>query len=159
LLSEPWSADRRSLDALMERLCEIFGLHPRRLELRLESSQAMDWARGVYEPGETIVTIRLQASLLRDFQETVAVLAHELAHELLLGEGRVTAEVDDHEWVTDLLPIYFGLGAFATNTALEEQKLTYQWQLFRRGNVPLPIYGYAWALFAWMRGEQKPSWF
>ena len=47
----------------------------------------------------------------------VAIIAHELAHERLIGEGRVTTADPDHERLTDLLTVYFGLGVFTANAA------------------------------------------
>jgi hypothetical protein len=38
----------------------------------------------------------------------VATVAHELGHVLLLGEGRISAQQQDHEPLTDLLTVFFG---------------------------------------------------
>jgi hypothetical protein len=49
----------------------------------------------------------------------VSTLAHELGHVLLLADGRISAQQQDHEPLTDLLTIFFGLGIFSANAAFE----------------------------------------
>ena len=64
---------------------------------------------GHYVHGEQSV-IRIAKSQLAEPARLIATLAHELAHELLLGGGLLSASATDHEWVTDLLPVYFRFG-------------------------------------------------
>ena len=59
--------------------------------------------------------IRLAESQLADPTGLVAVLAHELRHDMLIGRGLLPDELDA-EWVTDLLPVYLGLGT-ASNSS------------------------------------------
>ena len=91
----------------------------------------------------------------------IAVLAHELAHDLLIGRG-LLQDALDAEWVTDLLPVYLGLGLFTANATLRE-KTEHQghhssWMIRRRGYLNSGMIGYALALFAWVRGERRPDW-
>ena len=109
------------------------------------------------ESGRTV--IRIARSRLAEFQGLVATLAHELAHELLLGRGLLTTEVDDHELVADLLPVFLGLGIFPANAALFEQARQYgSRQIRQHGYLPSHVLGYALALFAHVRGEGVPDW-
>ena len=68
----------------------------------------------------------------------------------------------DAEWVTDLLPVYLGLGIFTANATLREkterQGRHSWWTLSRRGYLNSCMIGYALALFAWVRGEHRPEW-
>ena len=32
------------------------------------------------------------------------------------------------------------------------------WDMSKRGYLTMPMYGYALALFAWVRGEENPDW-
>ncbi|GAB3970464.1 hypothetical protein GCM10027615_26940 [Plantactinospora veratri] len=92
----------------------------------------------------------------------VATLAHELGHVLLLADGRISAEQQDHEPLTDLLTIFFGLGIFSANAAFEysrEVRGAYGYtQTSRLGYLTEPMYGYGLARYAWLRGERDPKW-
>ena len=51
----------------------------------------------------------------------VATCAHELAHVVLLGQGRISLDAEDHEQLADLLPVFFGLGVFSANAVIRER--------------------------------------
>jgi hypothetical protein len=101
-------------------------------------------------------------SQLADPQSLVATLAHELAHELLLGGGLLSPDAPDHEWVTDLLPVFLGLGIFAANSTVHDSSQTtgtmHSWRIRKQGYLPSQMFGYAMALFALMRHEKNPAW-
>jgi len=107
-------------------------------------------------------TIYLADSELNVFVSTVSTLAHELAHEALLGKGIVTGHEYDHERLTDLLPSFFGYGIFTANNTVEtaywhDVEFTYSaWQ--QKGYLSSLELGHALALFCWLRREQSPSW-
>lgn len=93
----------------------------------------------------------------------VATLAHELGHVLLLADGRISAaQRPDHEPLTDLLTIFFGLGIFSANAAFEysrEVRGGYRYtHTSRLGYLTEPMYGYGLARYAWLRGEPDPAW-
>ena len=54
-----------------------------------------------------------------DPARAVAVIAHELAHVLLLGNGYLGGHEKDHEELTDLLTVFSGLGIFTANAAFQ----------------------------------------
>jgi hypothetical protein len=145
---------------LMECLCDVMGVDPHRVELEIVEDQQIPGAAGHYdalESGRSI--IRIARSRLAEFQGLVATLAHELAHELLLGRGLLTAEVDDHELITDLLPVFLGLGIFTANaTIFDHAKHRGNRQIRQHGYLPSHVLGYALALFAHVRGEGEPEW-
>ena len=76
----------------------------------------------------------------------VAILAHELGHERLIGEGRVTWAQPDQERLTDLLTVYLGLGVFSANAAWAASRS-------RLGYLSAPEYGFILACHARLRGE------
>jgi hypothetical protein len=92
----------------------------------------------------------------------VATMAHELGHVHLIGHGRITNEVEDHEPLTDLLTVFFGLGVLTANSLIHEENWTYLntggWSVGRLGYLSQLEAGYALALFAWLRGEDRPAW-
>src|SRR2546429_487799 len=80
-----------------------------------------------------------------------ATAAHELGHVLLLGQGRLSPDAEDHEQLTDLLTVFLGLGVFTANTrvrsASSHEGLTESFSIRRLGYLGQPQTGYALALF------------
>ena len=142
---------------LLDRICGFMQIAPTSIQLEICEDSAMSGAAGPYQPG----LIRLAESQLTDLLGVVAILAHDLAHNLLIGRGLLQGDLDA-EWVTDLLPVYLGLGILTANAALRE-KTEHQGHhcsctIRRRGYLNSGMIGYALALFAWVRGEGRPNW-
>jgi hypothetical protein len=146
---------------IFRRVCEYMQISPASIDLEFCDDVLMPGAVGHYERGDR-TTIRIAASQLLDPLKLVATLAHELAHYLLLGQGRLTENTPDHEWVTDLLPVFLGLGIFGANAVLSEKSEQTGhigwWSMSRQGYLPARILGYALGLFALARGEYAPGW-
>jgi hypothetical protein len=105
--------------------------------------------------------IQLAPALAVDPVALVAIYAHEIGHEHLLGSGRISlARRPDHEPLTDLLTVFYGLGIFTANAAYERRP-----RPNGRGKQPLAR-GYlreaalsdALAYYALLRGERRPDW-
>ena len=64
--------------------------------------------------------IWLEQTRLDEPDAVVSTLAHELGHVHLLADGRCDQNTPDHEPLTDLLTVYFGLGVFMANNAIRE---------------------------------------
>jgi hypothetical protein len=64
--------------------------------------------------------------------------------------------------LTDLLPAYLGVGAFAANATVREKTLRTGhfswWEMSRHGYLPSRHFGYAMALFSYVRQDQDTSW-
>jgi hypothetical protein len=107
-------------------------------------------------------TIGVERSKLDDPVALVATTAHELGHELLLGEGRVSSDTRDHEPLTDLLTVFMGLGIFTANSTIRDQGwssgVMVGWTTSRLGYLDQRTFGYALARFANVRGESSPKW-
>src|SRR5262249_26780470 len=73
-----------------------------------------------------------------------------------------TGYEEDHEQLTDLVPVFLGLGLFAANAPVRDRSYTENnWHYFKidkQGYLPSRMLGYALALFAYVRGEAKPAW-
>ena len=67
-------------------------------------------ASGHYIKRRDKFVISLESSQLTDPMSLVATVAHELGHVRLLGEARIHGGFEDHEPLTDLLTVFFGLG-------------------------------------------------
>lgn len=115
-------------------------------------------AAGHYRTVNGKAVVSLEASLAGTPRVLVATIAHELAHVRLLGEERVSPERPDQEPLTDLLTVYLGMGVFAANASLEFSSTGRRWSATRLGYLTEPMFGYALARYAWMRGEPDPAW-
>jgi hypothetical protein len=116
---------------------------------------------GDYQQREGRGLIRIDPAQAGDRARLVAVAAHELCHELLLGQGGVPgADGEDHEPLTDLLTVYTGFGVFTANAAFDFQASNVGWRTRTLGYLTEAMFGYALACYAWMRGEvrPKPAW-
>lgn len=111
--------------------------------------------------GEDRNEIKLSPALAADPVALIAIYAHEAGHEVLLGGGRISlARRPDHEPLTDLVTVFFGLGIFTANAAYERRP-----RPNGRGKQPLAR-GYlreaalaeALAHYAKLRGERHPEW-
>jgi hypothetical protein len=107
-------------------------------------------------------SIGVEESRLSNPPLLVATLAHEVGHELLLGQGRVSVHEEDHEPLTDLLTVYWGLGILTANATLHEANWTVGyasgWQVGRHGYLSQRQFGYALGVYAHARGEASPAW-
>lgn len=106
--------------------------------------------------GRAVLTI--DAGLTREPVTLVATIAHELGHQRLLGEGRVTTERPDHEPLTDLLTVFLGTGLFTANAAFQYTQTSRSWGTRRLGYLDQAAFGYALARYARLRGEADPPW-
>lgn len=166
---------RADVQAVLGRLCRHLAIAPTRVELEYFAADddpdlpgyvpvhtASAGAAGHHRlrRGRSIVGIRSDQAAHP--MALVATVAHELGHVLLLGDGRISAEREDHEPLTDLLTVFCGLGIFSANAAFEyarEARGEYSYtRTTRLGYLTEPMYGYGLARYAWLRGETDPAW-
>ncbi|MFO0957446.1 MAG: HEAT repeat domain-containing protein [Isosphaeraceae bacterium] len=158
---DPFSGAPDDARRVFDRVARYMGLDPARLDLEVVPDEAMQGAAGLYLGGDP-PRILLAAKQLSDPERLVATIAHELAHEILLGGGLITTDSEDHEPLTDLLPVFLGLGVFLANAPVRDRSYTQQnWSYFqinKQGYLPSHTLGYALALFAHARKEENPPW-
>jgi hypothetical protein len=99
--------------------------------------------------------IGLERKKIKDPEKMVAVLAHEIAHIKLLGEGRIEK---NNESLTDLTTIIFGFGIFNANVSFKFYHDYDSWGYSKTGYLTQMEWGYALALYAYIRGERLPDW-
>lgn len=142
---------------LLDRVCQYMGVPPSEVQLRVQPSEAMPGAAGVYEPGQ----IHIAETEVADAFALTKTLAHEVAHHLLIGRKLLAGE-HDSEWVTDLATVVFGFGVFLANATVcdKHERMGHWswWSVGRLGYMPSRVTGYALAILAWLRGEPKPAW-
>lgn len=115
-------------------------------------------ASGVYEESKDGTIIYIKQSLLKDPVSLIATMAHELAHYILLGEGRM--ETND-EYLTDLVALSYGFGIFLGNTRFNFGRFSnvqgQGWEMSSQGYLPEQVIAYTMAWLAVYRNEE-PSW-
>ena len=99
--------------------------------------------------------IALEENLLNRPVNLVATIAHELSHTKLLGDERIE---ENDEYLTDLLPIAFGLGTFGANSIFNSDTNNYYWRMSKQGYLGEKIYAFALAWYAFLRKEKNPGW-
>jgi hypothetical protein len=120
-------------------------------------------AAGLYqkiktEEGPSKAKIYVKDSLIKEPESMIAIMAHELAHVLLLGDGKIDREMEKMEPFTDLMTVFSGFGVFNANAAHIHKSGSRGWSVRQYGYLTPREYAYALAVFAWTRGERDPSW-
>jgi hypothetical protein len=161
--------------AVVRRLCGYLDVDPDRIRVEVEPDDGAGpggampaYLRhgtrsvGNYRVRDGKGLITIAGRMARVPMALVATVAHELCHELLLGGERIDPERPDGEPLTDLLSVYLGTGIFAANAAFEFTQHVAPgrqgWRASRLGYLTEPMYGYALARYALLRGEPEPAW-
>ena len=161
---DPYQGTDEEVESLMHRLCQHMQIDPGKLELQIHDAVKMPDAADIAEPTEDgKAIIRVSQKHLLDLESLLASLSNELSLQLLQGQNRLKKETPNHEMLGDLLPVFLGLGVFGANATIRETIVPtggryYTKQMNRQGYLPSQNFGYALALFAWIRGETKPAW-
>jgi hypothetical protein len=171
-----YRARDEDVDKLLRRVCGYMGIDRERLSLELFSDEHKELrsllpsfeshgrgTAGQYRKDDAgSITIRLNASDLNNPMVLVATIAHELGHVLLLADGKVSHERNDHEYLTDLVTVLLGLGIFSANSSFKFRQWSggfrQGWESRRLGYMNEPMFGYSLAWFAFLRKEHKPDW-
>lgn len=170
---DPYHATWDDLGTLLRRVCGYMGVDPAGVDLDVHDDRGptagylhfdgrWEGAAGLYSADGGRFRVSVDAAGLADPLATIATLAHELGHVHLLGHGRVSPDAPDHEPLTDLLTVYFGMGVITANAVVRESSWRdgqYSgWSIGRQGYLTMPVYGYALARFARARNEIAPPW-
>lgn len=134
LIPADYAGTHEAARLLLGQVCKQMEVPVERIDLRFDLSRIRaslpataggrehrpaQFAAGRWTPGEERNTISIKPELVRDPVKLVATFAHELGHELLIGSGRIEGTRADQESLTDLLTVFYGLGVFAANAALD----------------------------------------
>lgn len=99
--------------------------------------------------------IALADNLYKDPENLVTTIAHEFSHVKLIGEGRIDS---NDEYLTDVVPLMFGLGIFSANSSFKFKTSHQSWGHSKTGYLSQMDWGYLLALYAFMRHEDEPDW-
>lgn len=169
---EPIEPNRRSVSRLVARVASWMGVDMKRIRLEFdklhsdvplvnERGQALPDAAGLYEFDDERRTIVLSEAEFHHPEALLGTIAHELAHERLLGEGRLYGDEFDNELVTDLTVVHLGLGVMLANSPRNWASQQTTWpgsDLNRPEYMSPPMFGYALAHIAWFANDRKPTW-
>ncbi|GAA2360692.1 hypothetical protein GCM10010170_055690 [Dactylosporangium salmoneum] len=163
------------VETLVYRLCRHMGVDPARIEVEhgepdhdpglaahVPLHTSWQGAAGHFRTRAGRAVLAIRTDLTARPMALVATVAHELGHVLLLGDGRISPAREDHEALTDLLTVFFGLGIFSANAAFDHRREVRGGYAYtsrtRLGYLTEPMYGYALARYAWLRDEPHPPW-
>lgn len=110
-------------------------------------------ASGTYQKQKDKAIIRIEKGQLKHPESLIATIAHELAHEKLLGENRI---IENDEYLTDLTAIAYGFGIFIANAKFQFSNGInggFGWQMASQGYLPEQVSAYAMASLALKKGE------
>lgn len=177
-----------SLRLLLNRICEYMGVSPADVVLDVTRSPGSNlWLvndagkgvasgfGGLYQSGGLASRrgrrqnrsrparskISINVDELVELDGLIGTMAHELAHQRLLGEGRLQSNCFDHELTTDLTAVFHGFGIFLADSRRVCAGSYDVWpgtDLKRPEYLTPPLCGYALAHRAWLCGESKPAW-
>jgi len=174
-----WAPTEAWANFAFDRVCELMRVQRERVELTfVEDSEAalreslrksginlgsLAGVAGTYrkvdvEDGASLAQIQIKSSLFDKPETMVATMAHEVAHVLLLGDGRIPRELERMEPLTDLMTVFSGFGILSANSAFVHKSGSGGWSVSRSGYLSPREYGYSLAVFAWTRGEHNLSW-
>jgi hypothetical protein len=166
------------VDKLVERVCSYMDVDPKLIDVvflvdrdetaakyRTGNADPYSGAAGLYfskTVQNNLKRIAINVSQFKDPANVVATVAHELGHVILLGGGKISQKETSHEYLTDLITVFFGLGIFTANSAFQFsqwQDHSHQgWKTSRTGYLSEEMFAYSLAAYAWMRGETNPNW-
>jgi len=174
---DKYEKNEAGLEVLFQRVCLFMSVERPRVELSLIPDHVESlrehipyWsgqsagAAGLYEgnPETAIPIVSVRETLASEPMVAVAVMAHELAHVILLGENLIDPESKDMEPTTDLATVFMGLGIFTANAAFRYEKHQNSrkvgWSVSRTGYLSEEMFGHALAKFTVERNELRPAW-
>jgi len=170
-----FSMDERDLRVLFDTVCEYMETDAGKFRLCFYENEtdalrlklpfhegSHQGAAGFYSESARRYVIGLQTGNQINPENLIATMAHEIAHGRLLGERRISGEDENHEYLADLLTVIFGMGIFNANSAFNFEQFTNSsvqgWQASRQGYLSEEMFGYALAMFAYVRRETSPPW-
>jgi len=91
-------------------------------------------------------------------EKLIPTLAHEFGHIKLLGDDKLKI---DNEDLTDMVPLFFGLGVFSANSTFNFVTGKGGWAYSTLGYLSQMDWGYLLALYAFVRDEHETQtpWF
>jgi hypothetical protein len=176
---DPYNGNLEDAQLMLNRICGYMNVKPARLNLFLfesvKGTHIHDTAppAGLYFPrsdnaaaaaddDRPPANLGIEHRQLADPMALAATFAHEIGHEILLGQQRIGADEPDHEPLTDLVTVFFGMGIFNANSTIRDRAWSaggwHGWSTSSLGYLDQRMFAYVLARFAQARGETSPRW-
>lgn len=183
---DPYDGTPKAARRMFRRVCKYMGVDPESVEMEVVTGKTdpraalgdpLGFAAGTWQQSDDLDAdsrrlgftdwrgggnrVRIERGILDRPSDVVGTMAHELAHQRLLGERRFDADGFDNELLTDLTAVYFGFGVFLANNPRKSTGELSHWpgtKLYRPEYLSEPMLGYALAHIAWFRDEEWPDW-
>jgi hypothetical protein len=174
-----YRGSNEQVEELVRRVSTVMRVQAPTVEVRHFEGEAEQRRTtvGTYhdEDGRPVVSLDLRARA--DPALLTAVIAHELAHVRLRGEGRLPAWEPEEERFTDFLTVHLGMGVFTANAAHRFSRTTRGWSALPLGDLTDKMlagtalgathhlgyltdqqFGYALACWTHRRADPSPAW-
>lgn len=143
------------------RVCRHLGVQPEHVRLEIVPDDAVP-ERSNDDTDANVTTVRVLESMLTDQETLIAGMARFVTVDRLQRSGNLTGTEEDASWLVELATVFFGMGIFGANVAVQHRETTdgalRRWTIRRHGHLPARVYGYAMALFAVSRRERQSAW-
>ena len=145
--------------ALCARVCEYLDVRPDQYTVTFADCSGCSCAPRA--PSDTTTaTIELPTAQRADRESLIGMMACEIGRDVLLQRGFVEGDNPELSFLSELVPFFYGLGIFRSNTVLQKRAgldgQMDRWSLTRNGTLPAQSLGYVFAIHSWLRGEDKP---
>ena len=119
-----------------------------------------------FEVADGPALIQIDVDTARDAMRTYVTIARDLSHHIVSRVEQSTndgvSSIAGNERLTDVLPIFFGIGPLQSHLSLQY----HQWtegtiaghEIAQTGRLNPEELGYVMAIFASVRGESRPAW-
>ncbi|WP_267550597.1 hypothetical protein [Rhizobium rhizogenes] len=154
-------------------LCQLLKLDAEGFEIRQQEKAIEPHLGGLalvqnvpQDPGGTYSTannrhiITYEPGVVRDLEQLIAVLIHEICHSILFSiPTRPPDWAENEEFVTDLATVFFGFGVFGGNQSFQFSQYrddasgTQGWSTRRLGYLTQNEWGFALAVRAMLTNE------
>ena len=168
---DPYQGEPDDVRRLLDRVCGYLRIDPTLIDMEIYQEtlpQGEYYEAGMetgcmFEKVGARFKLWIEAPQCHEPLNLVALMARELALVDLIGLKQLPLATKDQEPLAELYTVLLGLGVFTANAAIYEKYWHESdgrgdYKLEYRGALTLAQYGYALALFAWLRGESKPAW-
>ena len=165
------------ISRLFEQVCRWMDVPSTSLRMKLVSDIEMadlfgaqahgriQAAKSLYampESDDEPATLLISAQIDLELERLLAIIARGVAHDVLRTRMPDLFAAEDQMQVIDLVPMFFGLGVPVTNSTVRVVKgvegMAATFQISRTGHLSAEVFGYALALFSWVRGEPLSQW-
>jgi hypothetical protein len=116
-LPDAYTPTKTGVRACLDRMCGYMEIKHSEVALEILPDDLMPGAAGLYERRAS-GHVCIAESQLADPPQLIATVVHELAHDILLRGQHMTGTEPDHEYTTDLLPVFLGVGIFGANATV-----------------------------------------